>query len=172
MRSVSVRFTALALATFSLAGCDALLASAEKELQGTAKPLKEADLPNTSKVLNCCANLSGRSETKGFVADSCTKMTPQVDIVIANYQKAKKAITDNTATTQEAKTKALSELKTTTQSTLEPASRCLLEETVGKVSLGGFLSPADCEVVTSTGALPQGKKCDDVKDAVMKATPN
>lgn len=155
--------------TLAVSGCHELAATAEKSLQGTAAPLKEAELPNTSKLLTCCANLSARVETKDFVKSICPNLTTQTNKVIDSYTSLKKAINDDKAISAEQKTKDLAVLKATTQSNLEPASRCLIVETVGKVSLNGFLSPADCEQDTSVGALPAGKSCDDVKGAIMDA---
>ena len=40
---------------FMAGGCD----SVERAFDGVAAPLKEPELPNCSKVLTCCANLSG-----------------------------------------------------------------------------------------------------------------
>jgi hypothetical protein len=164
---LSLSLMALTLSLF--VGCEALVASAEQSLQGTAAPLKEADLPNTSRMLNCCANLTNRSETKSFVESTCATITPQIGIVIAKYQQGKKTIQDDTVLNAQAKTDSLNQLKKTSQETLEPAARCLLQETIGKISLNGFLSPADCEAMTSTGALPVGKQCSDVTDAILKA---
>jgi hypothetical protein len=146
-----------------------LVASAEQTLQGTAAPLKEADLPNTSRMLNCCANLTNRTETKSFVESTCATITPQIGIVIAKYQLGKQAIQNDTVLNAQAKAQSLAELKQTSQQTLEPAARCLLQETIGKVSLNGFLSPADCEAVTTVGTLPDGKQCSEVTDAILKA---
>ncbi|MBM4345726.1 MAG: hypothetical protein FJ100_20320 [Deltaproteobacteria bacterium] len=165
--SVSVMVLVFLLGAAALAGCQSLVDSAEKSLDGKPLALKEAELPNTSKMLNCCTNLSGRSETKGLVADICPPMTPKVTLVIDQYQLGKKKITDDNNLTSDAKTKSLAELKKTTQESLEPAARCLLQETIGK--LGKVLIPADCEADTSIGALPAGKKCSDVTGAIKDA---
>lgn len=165
---------AAALATFALiatslaaSGCEELVTSTEKTLQGTAAPLKEPELVNTSKMLTCCNNLMAKASTKGLVESVCTPMTPQVTKVIDTYQTAKKDISANANLTAEAKTQALTELKTKTQSTLEPAAFCLLKETIGK--LGTYVLPADCEGDAKAGALPQGKTCDDAKTAITGA---
>lgn len=155
--------------TIALSGCHELAATAEKSLQGTAAPLKEPELPNTSKLLACCANLSTRVETKDFVKNVCPNLTTQTNKVIDSYVSLKKAINDDKVISAEQKTKDLAALKATSQTNLEPASRCLIVETVGKVSLNGFLSPADCEQDNAVGALPAGKSCDDVKGAIMDA---
>lgn len=168
--SWTVRFATFAAATLAvaaLAGCEELAASTEKTLQGTAAPLKEKELPNTSKMLTCCNNLMGKSATKGLVESVCTPMTPQVTKVLDTYVTAKANINNNANLTADAKAKALAELKTTSQTSLEPAARCLLTETIGK--LGNYVLPADCEADLSIGALPQGKTCDDAKTAITNA---
>ncbi len=155
------------LVALALAGCQSLVDSAEKTLDGKPLALKEAELPNTSKMLNCCTNLSSRSETKGLVADICPSMSPKVTLVIDQYQLGKQKINDDKNMTAEAKTKSLTELKNTTQGSLEPAARCLLQETIGK--LGKVLIPADCEADTTIGGLPPGKQCSDVTGAIKDA---
>ncbi len=162
--------TTLAAAGFALValgGCEELVNSTEKTLQGTAAPLKEKELPNTSKMLTCCNNLMAKTSTKGLVESVCTPMTPQVIKVLDTYQAAKANINGNANLTADAKAKALAELKTTSQTSLEPAARCLLTETIGK--LGSYVLPADCEADLTIGALPQGKTCDDAKTAITGA---
>ncbi len=156
-----------ALIAAASGGCQSLIDSAEKKIDGTATAAKEPELPNTSKMLNCCNNLSSRSETKGLVADICPPMSPKVTLVIDQYQLGKKKINDDMNLTSEAKTKSLAELKKTTQESLEPAARCLLQETIGK--LGKVLIPKDCEADTTVGALPPGKQCSDVTGAIKDA---
>lgn len=168
-RPTSAILTSLAAlaAAFAVSGCEELVNSTEKTLQGTAAPLKEPELVNTSKMLTCCNKLMGQTSTKGLVESVCTPMVPQVSKVLDTYQAAKKNITDNANLTAEAKTKALAELKVTTQTNLEPASYCLLSETIGK--LGTYVLPADCEGNAAAGALPQGKTCEDAKKAITGA---
>ena len=139
----------------------------EESLQGKAAPLKEPDLPNCSRVLTCCANLSADSILGPLVADTCDTIVTPTDLTISNYQAAKLRIEQNGATSAETKSELLSELRTTTQAAVEPACRCLVEETVGNLSLDGLLSPKDCEVVTGSGTLPPGKQCSDVTDVVL-----
>ncbi len=156
----------VALAAFAPA-CQSLIDNAENKLDGVAAPLKEPELPNTSKMLTCCANLSGRNETSGLVKDVCPPMSPKVTLVLDQYIAAKKFINDNKTSTAEIKTKALADLKSESQGTLEPAARCLLTETIGK--LGKLLIPKDCEADSTVGALPPGKQCSDVKSAITEA---
>ncbi len=147
----------------AFAGCDSLATA----IDGTAAALKEPDLPNTSKMLNCCVNLESKNLTKGLVANICPTLDTQVAKVITAYQTTKKGIQDNTNLTAADKTAALAKLKTESQASLEPAARCLLTETIG--TLGNAAIPKDCEAVTTIGALPQGKTCDDAKTAITAA---
>lgn len=147
---------------FALSACDAL----EESLQGQAAPLKEPELPNCSRVLTCCTNLDGQRLVPTSIKDACESIAVPTDAVITEYQQSRAAIRGNTATSAETKAELETELRTRSQGTLEPACRCLLEETVGRLSLNNLLSPADCEVVTTSGALPQGKQCSDVTGAV------
>ncbi|MBI5610099.1 MAG: hypothetical protein HY902_14585 [Deltaproteobacteria bacterium] len=161
------RFALVIAGAASLLGCQSVLNDAAKAIDGTPLALKEPELPNTSKMLNCCTNLMGKTLTKGLVTDLCTPMSPQVTKVIDTYQAAKKQINDNTSLSAQSKTEGLAELKTKTQGSLEPAARCLLTETIGK--LGPNAIPKDCEADTTIGALPQGKTCEDVKGAITQA---
>jgi len=161
------RGLAAAVCALCLGACEAAVTSASQQITGTAAPLKEPELPNTSKMLNCCNNLSGRSETASLVKDICPALAPKVTLVIDNYVKAKDAIKADKVTTDAAKTQALADLKSKSQGTLEPAARCLLTETVGK--LGSLLTPKDCVADQTVGALPQGKQCADVTSAITDA---
>jgi len=156
------------LMTGTAPGCEAV----KESFDGVAAPLKEPELPNCSKVLTCCANLSSDSILGPFVASSCESIMSPTDLAITNYQATKLRIQQNTSTSAQTKAELIAELRTTTQETLEPACRCLVDETVGNVSLDGFLSPKDCEVVVTSGALPAGKQCDDVTDGVLNPSPN
>jgi len=149
--------------TFAGFGCDAV----ERSLDGVAAPLKEPELPNCSKVLTCCANLARDSVLGPLVAGSCDTIVAPTDLTISNYQAAKQRIEQNGATSAATKAELLTELRETTQETVEPACRCLVEETIGNLSLDGLLSPKDCEVDATSGALPAGKSCGDVTDVVL-----
>ncbi|MFO0745883.1 MAG: hypothetical protein U1F43_09445 [Myxococcota bacterium] len=160
----------MALATWSLgalSSCDAL----EQSLQGQAAPLKEPELPNCSRILTCCANLDARTLMPDSVKQACAGITTPTDSVIVQYQSSKATIQQSTTMTPQAKASALDELRRDTQATMEPACRCLLEETVGNVSLDDFLAPADCETVTTSGALPDNAKCDDVTGVITNPQP-
>ncbi len=134
---------------------------------GTVAALKEPDLPNTSKILNCCASLESKTLTKSLVANFCPNVETQVAKVLNTYQSTKQSIKDNVNLSAQSKTVALNKLKSESQTTLEPAARCLLAETVGK--LGNAAIPKDCEAVSTIGSLPAGKTCEDVKSAITNA---
>ena len=152
-------FVLLALMTSQ---CDAL----EESLQGQAAPLKEPDLPNCSRVLTCCANLDRQTIVPVTIKDTCHGIATPTDAIIVEYQDSRHTIEANTTTSPETKAELIAELRTRTQQTMEPACRCLLEETVGNLSLGGILSPADCETVVTSGQLPAGQQCDDVTTVI------
>lgn len=155
------------LGAFMGGGCD----SVERAFDGVAAPLKEPELPNCSKVLTCCANLSGDSILGPLVADTCATIVSPTDLTITNYQAAKLRIQQNGATSEQTKAELLADLRETSQASVEPACRCFVEETVGNISLDGFLSPKDCEVVVTSGALPEGKTCGDVTDVILNPSP-
>ena len=75
---------------------------------------------------------------------SSTIVSP-TDVTITNYQAAKLRIAQNASTSEQTKAELTAELRETTQATVEPACRCFVEETVGNVSLDGFLSPDERE---------------------------
>ena len=146
-----------------LIGCDRL----KESFDGVAAPLKEPELPNCSKVLTCCANLSHDRILGPYVADTCETIVSPTDLAITNYQAAKLRIERSTVTSAETKAELLLELRKTTQASAEPACRCFVDETIGNVSLDGFLSPKDCEVDVTVGGLPDGKTCSDVSGNVI-----
>lgn len=145
-----------------LVACDAL----ERSFEGTAAPLREPDLPNCSRILNCCTNLDRQTIVPSSVKDACHGVATPTDTLIEQYQVSRANIQASTSTSAETKAQLIAELRTNTQASLEPACRCLLEETVGNISLDGFLSPADCETITTSGSLPAGAQCDDVTGVI------
>ncbi|HRE92278.1 MAG TPA: hypothetical protein PK095_24395 [Myxococcota bacterium] len=152
-----------ALMLLVLPACDSL----ERRLDGVAAPLKEPELPNCSRVLNCCANLGTDRLVGPLVDESCAAIATPTDLAILRYQEARALILNDRATSQQTKDQLLTELRQTSQGTLEPACRCLLDQTLGAVSLDGFLTPIDCEVFPQTGAIPTGKTCDELTGAIM-----
>lgn len=150
-----------------LAGCEELVETTKTALDGQEAALKEPDLPNTSRLLNCCNNLMARSTTKPFVDAFCPQVQTGVGTVLDNYVAAKAEINANQSFSAEAKAQALAEVKTNSQAALEPAAKCLIDQTIGKISLDGFLSPKDCEAIAGDSSkLPDGKTCDDVTSAI------
>jgi hypothetical protein len=154
----------LALFSLLLLGCDSL----EKVIDGKAAPFKEPELPNCSRVLNCCANLSRSQSVGPTVTPVCEAIVSPTDLAITEYQDAKAIIKGNNATTQAEKDALLKDLRDTTIAAIEPACRCLIDETIGNISLDGYLAPLDCEVVESTGAIPSGKTCDELTSAITE----
>ena len=151
------------LSALLLLGCDTL----ERSLDGTAAPLREPELPNCSKVLTCCANLSRDRVLGPYVADSCETVVGPTDLAIDNYQAAKLRIETNASISAESKAELTAELRETTQASLEPACGCLVAETVGNISLDGYLSPLDCELVAGARGLGEGQQCSDVTGNVL-----
>lgn len=156
--------TCLVAPMAALSSCDAL----EESLDGVAAPLKEPELPNCSRVLTCCANLDRQTLMPDSVKQACDGLVTPTDTVIEQYKAGKLRIQQDQATSAETKADLLAELKKDTQTTMEPACRCLLEETVGLVSLDDFLAPKDCETVTTSGVLPEGAQCDDVTGVIKQ----
>ena len=154
----------LALLAGGAFACDDIKDSIEESLNGEATPLKEADLPNCSKVINCCANIESRGLSDTVTAACNDQLVPAVNGVIDTYQSAKAELQDVEAVDNE---EGLAELKSNTQETAEPACRCFLEETVGAINTESIdLFPVDCEVDTSTGALSDGQMCSEVVDSL------
>lgn len=150
----------LALA-LPLAGCDA----AETIIQGQPEPLREPDLPNCSRIVNCCTNLSESKITGGLVSGFCEDLSPAVEDVIATYSDTRDDIIKGN-TNGRAEQESVETWREFGQDTYEPACRCLLEETIAKVSLDGVLTPADCEVINTSGGLESGQVCDDVTSVI------
>lgn len=154
----------LALLAGSTLACDEIKDRVEDSLNGEAAPLKEADLPNCSKVINCCANIESRGLSDSVTAACNDQLVPAVNGVIDTYQSAKAELQDVESVDNE---EALAELTSNTQETAEPACRCFLEETVGTINTETIdLLPVDCEVDTSTGALSDGQMCSEVVDSL------
>ncbi|MCC6623319.1 MAG: hypothetical protein IT385_18820 [Deltaproteobacteria bacterium] len=154
-----------ALALTSSTSCDAL----EESIQGQAAPLKEPDLPNCSRIINCCSNLNRRVTIPQTIKDGCTSIATPTDTLIIEYQESREVIRTNGSTSAQTKAQLEAELRENTQATLEPACRCLLEQTVGNLSLDGLLAPADCETIPTSGQLPTGTTCDDATQIITSS---
>lgn len=166
----SVRSLLALVAVFAMVGvgCDDLKDAVEESIQGEAAPLKEADMPNCSRVLNCCAKLKTYSLTPEDVITVCDdQLDPAADSLINTYQEARQGIENDSALTDETRANLLEELKLLYQEKIEPGCRCFLDQTVGDVSADGFLSPVDCEIVESVGALEPPATCEDAQDALV-----
>ena len=156
----------LTLLIFSSFACSELEDSVEEALDGEVTELKEAELPNCSKVITCCDNIANRNLSDEVTSACDSQFKPAANLVIENYQLARDGIQDNTNNNGE----TLDGLRTTTQENFEPGCRCFLEETVGQINTDAVdLLPKDCEVDTTTGALDDGNMCSDATDTLLNA---
>lgn len=159
------------IAISSLAACDLkeeLTEAIEDTINGEAAELAEADLPNCSKVINCCANIEARG-ISDEISEACNEQfKPATQAVIDNYQTSKMRITESLE--GDAQTEGLSTLTEETQEIFEPGCRCFLEETAGQLENGTIdLIPQDCEFDSTTGALDGDLMCSDATDALLEA---
>ena len=158
------------LVLLSLAGCDDLLEQTLGASTETAAALAEDDLPNCSRVSNCCDRLAQSpysSMVPSSVQTTCTDtLGSAAETVITEYQREKALITNQSSVTDDTESQLLSDLEEQWQDRVEPGCRCFLEETVGV--LPDLTLPADCESFTTTGAL-DGATCSDGIDAVLDA---
>ncbi len=161
---------ALLLAAFApLSACDLFEEVAEQTIQGEAAPLAEADMPNCSRVINCCSKLKTYSFTPQEVLDACDdQLSPASDTLIQSYQDLRDGIEADTTLDASTKADLLAELQLNYQNKVEPGCRCFLEETVGAVSFDGVLSPLDCEIVEDVGALTPPATCSDATDLLIE----
>ena len=144
-------FAAMCLA-LSLSGCDA----AEEILDGEEAALKEADLPNCSKVINCCANLKSKELSEGL-DDACDEQfVPAANRVIDTYQDAKGELSPGSDGERA--------LYDETRGTVEVGCRCFLEQSVGQID--AVLLPKDCEADTSVGQA-EADMCDGAVDELV-----
>jgi hypothetical protein len=147
-------FAALCLA-LCLTGCDA----AEEILDGEEAALKEADLPNCSKVINCCANLKTK-DLSDDINEACDEQfVPSANRVIDTYQSAKGEVTPGS--------EAEKALYDETRGSVEIGCRCFLEQSVGQID--AVLLPLDCEADTSVGQA-EADMCDGAVDNLVNPT--
>lgn len=160
-----MRYPMFLLATLVILGvgaCD----TARKILDEQPAPLKEPELPNCSKVLTCCDNLTQSTLVKDVVTDACNQIRPAADGVIDAYQTMRDETKANQTLSEQDKDAALDELEAN-YVPIEKGCRCLVDETVGAISLDGFLTPKDCEFDgITTGQLAPGESCTDMKALV------
>lgn len=142
----------------------------ENLINDEAAPLAEEDLPNCSRVVNCCDYLAANDLTPDTINQECTETyKPSANTVITNYKDARSAIDDNPDfTTDEGRTEAKTALKDQTQGTFETGCRCFLDETVGQV--GTFALPLDCEFFADVG--DQNLSCDDATTTLVDVATN
>lgn len=140
-----VVLAALLSLTTLMTGCEA----AKEIINEEEVQLKEADLPNCSKILACCNYLRTDALASGLVPDevksACAdQFEPAADAVITNYQETRAELRQNLNDGGQ----TVDDLRTTTQDTVEPGCRCFIEGTIGKIS-GDFIDA--CAPDTSTG---------------------
>jgi hypothetical protein len=136
--SKNLVFGTLVLTAMAFIGCGVV----EDIVDGEETALLEPDLPNCSKIINCCANLETNSLVPDAIKMECADtFSPAASRVISTYQDARGQV--------DADSDAARELYDETRSTVEPGCRCFLEETVGTVD--DTLLPLDCEADTSVG---------------------
>lgn len=158
----------------SLTACSDLIEDTLGIGSESAAALAEDDLPNCSRVSNCCDRLSQSpysAVVPSSVHSTCSDtLGTAADMVISEYQSEQSLITNQSGLTDENETQLLSDLQEQWSSRVEPGCRCFLEETVG--TLPDLTMPADCESFTTTGALEGGETCSDGIDAVLDAATN
>ena len=144
-------FAAICLA-MGLTACDA----AEEILDGEEAALREADLPNCSKVINCCANLKEK-DLSDDINEACTdQFVPSANRVIDTYQDAKGELQPGS--------EGEMALYNETRGTVEVGCRCFLEQTVGQID--AVLLPLDCEADTTVGQA-EADMCDGAVDSLV-----
>jgi hypothetical protein len=142
-----------------------------EEALGLDEPaaLQEADLPNCSRVVNCCTTLAeGRfsAVVPTSVSDACTSTVgTAADAAIGEYQRERDGINAQSGVSDDERTNLLNDLQDQWQGRIEPGCRCFLEESVGTAP--DLATPADCESFTTTGALGQGATCGDAVDNLI-----
>lgn len=140
----------------SLTGCEV----AKEIIEGEEAPLKEADLPNCSKVINCCNNglIQGLSEDVDMAC--ADQLVPASSTVIDNYQAAQAELEPGSAASEE--------LRATTQGSAEAGCRCFLEQTIGTLDVP---IPLDCQSDTSVGSV-EADMCDGAVDELVNGAGN
>ena len=157
----------------AITGCDEVKDAVEESIDGEAAALKEPDMPNCSRVVNCCAKLATYSATPEEINTACTdSINPAADGLIDTYQTARDNVMRDSSLTDETRASLLEELKTTYQEQVEPSCRCFLDETVNDATGDGFLSPSDCEFVPEVGELPEGATCEDAQGSLVNLAEN
>ncbi len=158
-------FSMVAIAAVS-AGCDNVKNAIDEELNGEETALKEPELKNCSRVINCCMTLA-LEKYDGVVPEAvreeCTNsIDPATNVVIDNYQTAKAGL-DNLSS--EADREALKAQLAEQAQTVEPGCRCFLDQTIGQIP--SEFTPTDCEFFEDSGELEDGLTCDDATNALI-----
>jgi hypothetical protein len=136
--------------------------------------LGESELPNCSRVVNCCERLG--QGVYGAVIPAAVHTTCDETLgvaastVIGEYQNERSLVQSRSGLTDQQRTSLLGDLRSQWQSAVEPGCRCFLEETIG--TLPDLATPTDCESFTTTGALAGSATCDDGIGAVLSTATN
>jgi hypothetical protein len=162
------KWTLVVLACAIVGGCTEELEQALGLDQPAA--LRESELPNCSRVVNCCDRLGQGvygSVVPAAVHTTCNDtLGVAAGTVIGQYQSARTGVNGQSGLTPEQRTSLLGDLRSQWQNAVEPGCRCFLDETIGM--LPNLATPADCGSFTTTGALAGGATCDDGIGAVLQ----
>jgi len=154
------------LAAYAVVGCGNIV---EDIIQDPPMSLAESDLPNCSRVINCCSRLGQGlygAVLPESVSSSCTdSVGVAADTAIEQYQVSQQQIDNQTGITEANRAELQSELTENWQNAVEPGCRCFLEQTVGTVP--DLVIPSDCESYSTTGTLVGGATCDDGISALI-----
>ncbi len=128
------------LVLIGLTGCDGAEDLVDDALGREATAPKEAELPQCSQIVNCCASLQSdpvfKDITPEDVKTSCNDVfTPGANSVIDAYQTGRDGLNG-----QANKDRFRDESTTR----IEPACTCLLQETVAKIP--DTINHPDCEL--------------------------
>jgi hypothetical protein len=161
---ILVALTALAV------GCDAIEEVTDAVLDDEPSALREGDLPNCSRAVNCCAALeTGTISTAvpDAVATACADTVAfAADASIDEYQRQLQAIDEIPNLTDEARAARQADLSREWQNRVEPGCRCFMEETVGTIP--DLALPSDCEPILTTGDL-DGETCSAAMESLVAA---
>lgn len=158
-----------AMALF-VVGCDAIEEVTDAVLDDEPSALREGDLPNCSRAVNCCAALETGTISAAVpdaVSAACSDTVAfAADASIDEYQRQLQAIDDIPNLTAEARAARRDDLSREWQNRVEPGCRCFMEETVGTIP--DLALPSDCEPILTTGDL-EGETCSAAMESLVAA---
>ncbi|MCA9562779.1 MAG: hypothetical protein KC561_04775 [Myxococcales bacterium] len=160
----------LLAASLGFAGCETLDDVAEQVLDDEASALKDDDLPNCSRVINCCNALETGSISAAVpeaVSSACQNtVAVAADASIDEYQRQLAAIDAQTNVSEEDRATLRADLQEEWQNRIEPGCRCFMEDSVGTIP--SIALPVDCEPFTTTGDL-EGATCSEALESLTAA---